>query len=89
MTARARFRVEVIAQRGDQPAYHYTVSPVVKPGKVQRLIDRTALDIAAHEGRSGMVPRFYWGEDFDGFATVRIIIEDNVFIVLATPVIGA
>ena len=81
-----RYRIEVRAQRGDQPSYHYVAEPRLRPGKVQGRIDALAMDTAAHERLEGYPPRFDWGEDLDGYATVLVTIGDNKFYIYPVPV---
>ena len=61
---RVRYRIEVRCRRGEHH-YSYVEHEAVRPGKAQRLVDSTALQVAAHEGRGCAVPRFDWHEDSD------------------------
>lgn len=75
---RQRFSVTVYARRGSQPCYSYVVQDRVRPGRVQDVVDDTALDILNHETRSGM----------SGYLTTRhlgasVVVEGNRFVVRA------
>jgi hypothetical protein len=83
-----RYRIEVRAQRGDQPSYTYVVYDRVKPAKAQRLLDKAIMDIAKHErawdfGR----PTFTWhAEDPDGYACATLVAGIATFTTTITPI---
>lgn len=86
---RARYHIDVRAKRGDQPSYTFAQYRGVKPGKVQRLIDKTAIDLAQHEGRGDFMPSFLsLTEDEDGYIPVQVVVGSNVFVVVPTPAPG-
>ena len=87
-----RYRIEVRGRRGDHAPYTYTQYDRVKAAKVQRLIDKTVIEVAQHESGGQRLPmaRFIDGiEDRDGFipVTVRFKEYDIEFTVLATPIL--
>lgn len=89
--ARLRYRIEVRCRRGKHH-YSYVEHEGVRPGKAQRVLDQTAVDIARHEvplARGEELPRFHWGYDSDeDVAPVTVTFRqfDIEFVVSATPV---
>ena len=83
-----RYRIEVRQRRGEHGNV-YTQHERVKPGKVQRLIDQTACDIARHEARHREWIHWDWHADSDDdFDPVTLTIPelDLEFHVSAVPV---
>lgn len=83
--------IEVRGRRGHHH-YRYVAFPKVKPAKVQKLIDKHALEVAAHEGGGQFKVRFDNGpEDDNGYIPVIITLvgADCEFIVIGTPLEGA
>ena len=84
-----RYRIEVRAQRGDQPSYTYVVHERVKPAKAQRLLDVAILDIAKHERAFDLQsqPRFtYHNYDPDGYACATLVTGIATFTTTITPI---
>lgn len=84
-----RYRIEVRGKRGEHEHYAYVAYPEVKPRNVQRLIDKQAMNEAAHEGGGLLKVRFEnCPEDNDGFTPVRVVLigADVELFIYATPI---
>lgn len=83
-----RFRVDVRVQRGPHRS-RWVAHDRVRPAKVQRMIDMTAMEIATHEFRTSM-PRFTdLPEDDNGFVGVMVTCADKPdqeHVIVVTPI---
>ena len=81
-----RFRIERRTTRGDQPEGTHVVHPIVKVGKVQRLLDECVCDTIRHEGSAERVARVTYTEDRFGYHGATIEVGISTFIINATPI---